>query len=240
MFSSPCSLRSTQCATLIALATAAGISRTEQPPANNASAPATPQSVHSDNFFAAQPRAYRLAATAPAPWLRPASVAATQAPPNSPEIAPVADPTHDTSPPSCAAAPDATLAPFPPALATVSVFFAPPAPTLSTPKHSLPFAIGPPRCGTPTRLRAAGTELPGDSPASRSQISRIATVPILIFRARSAPSDKGPTSARSRSSPSSALRGANRKFPPTTPASVRAFARPRGARPVLFRHENKK
>jgi hypothetical protein len=107
-----------------------------------------------------------------------------------------------------ALAADESSPPFAPAAMSPLSFSSPAAPALSARRHSFPYAVGPPRRGIHSNLRATGTEVPGDLSARRSQVSRIARVSLLTLRAR-APraSDQGPKSAGSLFSPSSALRG---------------------------------
>lgn len=206
MFSSPCSLRSTQCAALIALAAAAGISRFESAPAKTTA----PRPVAGAQNFAAVISISRAQI-----YFAAMQTLVTQV-----HVARVTvgfEPDHATGTALldlAALAADELLPPAAPAAASPLSFSAPAAPALSARKHSFPYAVGPPRRRISTPLRAAGTEVPGDSSARRSQVSRIATVSILILRARvTRATDQGPESAGSLLSPSSALRGESGFFP---------------------------
>ncbi|MBI4625824.1 MAG: hypothetical protein HY736_21710 [Verrucomicrobia bacterium] len=213
MFSSPCSLRSTQCAALIALAAAAGISRFEPAPAN----PAMPRSAASAPDSAAVPSAsgvqfYAAAMAAFAPQFRGARVTG-----NSARDRMAGDSHLEWS----AFAPAEARPPAAPAATAPLVFPAPAAPALSVRQHSYPYAAGPPPGGIHSKLRAAGTEVPGDSSARRSQVSRIAPVSFLLRARPQRATDRGPGSARSNFPPSSALRGE----PGFLPREFRAGAR---------------
>jgi hypothetical protein len=231
MYSSPCSLRSTQCATLIALAAAAGISRTEQPQTTYEPAQNNQQVAHAGTFFATPTRGFHFASTSPAPWFRPTVIAAPQEIRPCPENASPTHPVGDDKSPPCAPVPCVTLVPGPSEPSIVLALLPPHTPALSARKHSYPYAVGPPPCGTHPQLRAAGTEVPGDSPACRNQVSRIARVSNLIPQQR-APraTDQSPKSA-GQLSPRIPPCAANRNFRQLTPAFVRAFARPRSAAP---------
>jgi len=191
MFSSPCSLRSSTCATLIALATAAGISRFEPPPAHTA---------------ASLPAIIRvLAAVAKPPQVPsyPLSIAAcAQAGPTAPRT--LSAWAGETLAPPAATASAAGWSPTPCAIETEISFFDWAGAVPTAREHSYPYAVGPPRRGTDTPLRAAGHAWPGDSSARRSQVSRIAHVYVLtVVAPLTRPSSFLPRSA-SRFSPASA------------------------------------
>lgn len=214
MFSSPCSLRSTQCAALIALAAAAGISRFEPAHAK----PNAPNPIVGTRTFAvvtsvSRAQFYFAAIQALAPRFR------------------VSHPTFDFERADATGRSHlemfalAPVASWPPAAASPAPplnFGAPTVSALSARNHSFPYAVGPPPRGIHCKLRAAGIEVPGGSPVRRGQVSRIAPFSFLIFQAR-APraTDCGPRSAESLPAPNSALRGE----PESLPRHVRPPAR---------------
>lgn len=193
MFHSPCSLRSSTCATLIALAAAAGISRIE-PAAAKPLAPL--QAV------------IRVLATASRQTFAhtyPISLAACAQPVQCRQSVfslEAADPVP------AAALAGVVDCPASPTLVEAEISFfghVDAAPTAQ--KHSYPYAVGPPECGTENPIRAAGNALPGDSPARRSPCSRIAPVFVSKFPALLARQfDSGRLSAESNFLPDSALR----------------------------------
>jgi hypothetical protein len=203
MFSSPCSLRSAQCATLIALAAAAGISRFEPAPAKPTASLRAIVSV--------------LAAVAKSPQAPsyPVSLAACA------HTAPIAQTTLAASavatlPPLAAASPATGWSPAPSAIEIDITFFNWVGAVPTARQHSYPYAVGPPRRGSHLPLRVAGNALPGDSSTRRSQVSRIARV--FIFELSAPPmrlADSGPKLAESISSPGSALRGEPENSPPS-------------------------
>jgi len=191
MFVSPCSLRSAQCAALIALATAAGImrvevvearssaSRTTKPEANRATRVELPRLAPTARFH--------VAFDAVAPWLALFHVAAQLA----------AESPAETPPPHPAAASPAPL-PFPPRLRG--------GPTAR--QHSYPYAVGPPAHGIASPTRADDTLRSTDSAARRIAVSRVVDVSLSSFLARwTRRETPGPKLAGTFSSPSSALRG---------------------------------
>jgi hypothetical protein len=190
MFTSPCSLRSPACAALIALATVAGISRFEPAPVK----PAAPEAAENETTATktqTQSRAqiYLAAFTA----LSPQPCAAL------PRLD-LDSADGDSAAALLALAPDESWPPAPPAEATSQFPFTWTAAMPTVREHSYPYAVGPPRRGIhEAKLRAAGLARPGDSPARRSPVSRIARV----FIARSHASLTRPLAPR----PSSALRG---------------------------------
>lgn len=191
MFVSPCTLRSTQCAALIALATAAGImrvevaearssdSRTTKPETNLASRLELPRSPQTARF--------EVTFDAVAPWLALFQVAAQH---------PAESPAGIAAPQTSAAS--AAPLPFPPRLCC--------GPTAR--QHSYPFAVGPPAYDTTHATRADDTSVSPDSTARRIVVSRVAAVSLSSFSARlTRLGTPGPTLAGTFSSPSSALRG---------------------------------
>lgn len=206
MFSSPCSLRSPTCATLIALAAAAGISRFEPAPARSV-AP-----------LPAIIRVLAAAAKAPQAHTYPVSIAACA------QAAPIAQMTlaasaAETPVPLAAESPAPGWSPTPSAIESDISFFCWVGAVPTARQHSYPYAVGPPRHGIPTPLRVAGNALPGDSSTRRSQVSRIARVSPKISSAHVIRTEgRGSKLARLSSGPSSALRG--------EPALLSCFANP--------------
>ncbi len=176
MFASPCSLRSTQCATLIALAAAAGISRFEPAPAK----PSAPQAIGASQTVVVSTPIFRLR-------FYPAAMQALAPPVHI--LRGIYDferglTTGFASLDFTALAPAEMRPPVDPAAEAPVTFVAPTAPALSTRKHSHPYAVGPPTGGIEQPLRAAGTAVPGDSSARRSQVPRIARVFLSFSSAR--------------------------------------------------------
>lgn len=191
MFISPCSLRSTQCAALIALATAAGIARVEVAEARGESS----RSTKPETNLATRVEVPRFGQTAPfqvafdaiAPWLAFLQIAALG----------VADGESEVSAPLPAVT-RATPLPFPSRLRC--------GPTAR--QHAYPFAVGPPPDVTQPTSRADDTSVSADSAARRTAVSRVVAVSLLSLSARlTRLGIPGPTLAGTFSSPSSALRG---------------------------------
>ncbi len=216
MFASPCSLRSTQCAALIALATAAGIMRVEVAEARSSDSrttkPETNLATRIELPRSAQTARFEVAFDAVAPWLALFQVAA-QLSAESP--AAIAAPLSSTAP--------AAPLPFPPRLCC--------GPTAR--QHSYPFAVGPPARDHAFQPLAAGTYVPGDS-AARGLLVRLVS--------RVAPLDEGSSLARAtrRFDLSAATAGSpiENGIEPcaltqaTSPIAARSStARPRGQRP---------
>lgn len=218
MFVSPCSLRSTQCAALIALAAAAGImrvevaearssaSRTMKPEARLAARVELPQSAPSARF--------QVALDAVAPWFALFQIAA-QLPAELP--AEIAAPRPSTAP----------TAPFPfPARLRCG---------LTARQHSYPFAVGPPAHGSASSTRADDTSLSTDSAARRIAVSRVVAVSLSSFSARQTRlGTPGPKLAGMFSSPSFALRGdpVALRLPSARPAAFGLPPRRPAARPT--------
>jgi hypothetical protein len=226
MFSSPCSLRSAQCATLIALAAAAGISRFEPAPAKPAVGVMAIVSMLAAVAKTPQTPAYpvSIAACAHAAPIAQMTLAASAAE----TVAPFA---------LAAEAPAAGWTPTPPAIESEISFFDWVGAVPTARQHSYPYAVGPPRRGTDTPLRAAGHALPGDSPARRSQVSRIARVSEFHFASGAhvtRTADSGPASAESFSPPSSAPRGELEFLPNQVRPLVRFAASAWGAAAFLL------
>ena len=187
MFSSPCSLRSAQCATLIALAAAAGISRFEPAPAKPMAGVAAIVSMLAAVATTPQTPAYpiSIAACAHAAPRAQMTLAASAA---------------ETFAPLSAEAPAASWSPTPLAIKTEISFFDCARAVPAARKHSYPYAVGPPRHGIDNPLRVAGNALPGDSSTRRSQVSRIARVSEFHFASGAhvtRTADSGPASAES-------------------------------------------
>ena len=172
MFLSPCAVRSTQCAALIALAAAAGIARVETS-APTAKPTTTPSAILASRpgtstlafFFGSSPTAARWAHQfqAIAWWLAFDTAQKCDAVPSG-EIDPPGD---AMTIPECA----------PPPLVIVHLarrFTASPTRSLGCMQHRLPFAVGPPAQGA-LHPNAVGTRVPGDLAAvglSRKWVAR--------------------------------------------------------------------
>jgi len=215
MFLSACSLRSTQCAALIALAAAAGISRFEHEPEHSAAKhpdAAPRRAATAESIFAGN----RSLTFASVRWLQ--SAAETLIAIFAPEPArPVAndhagDASSRGSPaPSPFLATDPSLAPPPPAISGALAFSSEPPRPLTARDHAWPHAVGPPRCGTSHQkiLRVAGTAVPCDSTPRRmsaSTVSRIAGFDFHFVARESRALSVGPESAAPQVSPSFVLR----------------------------------
>jgi hypothetical protein len=233
MLSCACSLRSTQCAALIALATAAGISRFE--PASggaNERATDTPTVTRAEGGQLSL-RFFRAALTALAPWF--------------PRLDPAVAASASIAPPACdqghcdqgddsgggrhaafpAASPSRSL-PVLDLVASPSMPFPACAPGPSARNHSFPFAVGPPDARAANR-RVAGTAVPGDSAARRRLVEEFAADSLVAACAARAPSPS-PELDGPLSNPSFALRGKPELSPAFEPcgascadANVRRF-----------------
>lgn len=200
MFSCACSLRSTQCAALIALATAAGIMRIEptlpEAPASpvagkQGSAMESRGSENAPNYFQASIERH-------APWIKLMEFATEVVGED------VASVTSFTAPPC-----------FAPGVFSPRVAF----PALSARQHSYPFAVGPPHCEFIWNPRVADTSVSGDSATRRMLVSRVAAQLSARSSARLTRNENPvPPSARAFFKPSSALRGEPEDFFPRHPA----------------------
>jgi len=201
MFPCVCSLRSTQCAALIALATVAGISRFE---------PAHDSRVTPERPVAVQRKIVERKASFSA-QVYPVSMHSLAALVYAPQADFRLDHKNEGGGGAgigMAAELTETLAPGPRVFEAVANYFGSPVVKPTARGHSYPYAVGPPRCGIHSNLRAVGTEVPDDSPARRWQDLRIVTVSTLTGCApRRRTTDSGPTLAGSPFSPSCALRG---------------------------------
>lgn len=191
MFSCACSLRSTQCAALIALAAAAGIMRVE--PAR-AERPATPpraaeHTAEGDPFLLSLTERRFQYASEFAPWLMFHLAAGLMA-----EAAEAAS-VSSVPPP---AADDANLH-FPSPPDTVGP---------SAQRHSYPFAVGPPQHRPTSNPRVDDTLVSGDFVTCGSLVSRVASCPTAASNARlTRDRTPAPMLVRVLSRPGSALRG---------------------------------
>lgn len=206
MFPCACSLRSTQCAALIALAAAAGIMRIERPPSENGLNSFTPRTTESVAVSVELEKGNRNAhyefANAFAPWLRLAQLAA--------ELSALSDAESSLAPP---------VAPFVKPRFSVS-----PPPRLSAAQHAFPFAVGPPRPAATLLARADDTRVSRDSAARRVFVSRIADLPSANFARTSRNENRVLTGTVSVFNPSSALRGGLAGV-----SSLRRFDEPMGS-----------
>lgn len=234
MFVSPCSLRSAQCAALIALAAAAGLARTDPettsrasttPAANNVPAASRlTLDLGSDRF---DPARFTLCPTASSreafarhsPWLQPLSTLAlwflcgTE---SAPELtaATTAPTSSDPSGVDAIAGADLAARPLAPTPATAPALpRASDRPALCTLSHLMPFAVGPPaRRSTLTRSQA-GTSVPSDHASLRSPLvacfRSVCSVSFPFFSAArlACPSPFAPRPADARPRSSFALRG---------------------------------
>lgn len=184
MFPCACSLRSTQCAALIALATAAGIARMEPAFANGGAGETShPGARLADQRVttSAGGAFFQYALRVIAPWLRGAGVAASPT-----AIATIAAKTgaHDpvTSPAAVAAwRPPSNGDPYGVAIRTRFRSIAMTLPAADPDSHLIPFAVGPPRLGSIEHPCAGGTVVPRDSAAHGSPVSRIAPDPFRLI-----------------------------------------------------------
>lgn len=158
MFPSACSLRSTQCAALIALATAAGISRFE-PAAAETHSGSTAVARESATSLAAVRTAYFQFVQAFAPWLRAFERLASIDSGSAQRSSPLSSATP--------AAPDANgpFVPLPSIAAATVARTAAPLLSPSPRQHSFPYAVGPPAWNPHASVRADRTFVLGDSPA---------------------------------------------------------------------------
>lgn len=194
MFSCACSLRSTQCAALIALAAAAGIMRIETAHPEAPEAPRNSEGVSATEVVvsAESARYYHASAENQAPWLRLIELTTDVANEAVAEVTWVTAPSIRSSGRFTSADDVVTLSPR---------------------QHSYPFAVGPPDRGSTWIRRVADTRVSGDSAARRTFFSRVAAVWLVGF---SAPllrhENRVPFLAREFFEPSSAPRGEPEDF----------------------------
>ncbi len=186
MFVSPCSLRSTQCAALIALAAAAGIARVDVERTFSASGmdgvgrrtASTPAATHHVGASVGGFGFFELTKTSTTPWLH--QVAAFAAWLFNPATSAAGSDTRNAGGatnncPMESAAELAALAPPLPQESAV-VYFDRPCAALCTHSHLLPFAVGPPLSGANSTPNAAGTSVPGDSAANGASVLSVSRV----------------------------------------------------------------
>jgi hypothetical protein len=228
MFPSVCSLRSAQCAALIALAAAAGISRFE---------PAESAPVESTN---STPSVTRTTPSRPAHTFRTAllqlfgrvfhcdvlTLSALVGAPSPQELSPSNVVSPNVTPPAAR-----HVESFPPPLTfapadTRPAFPRPPAfSPLSVRLHVIPFAVGPPAYETAANPPAACTHVLGDSSACRPSVSRIAPLSVRFVVAPSARLRRPAlTLAGPLSAPSLTLRGG--PSPLRLPSALPGFPSP--------------
>lgn len=205
-----CSLRSTQCAALIALAAATGIARVEwkKPVANSAARASQSEMTDPATTIVPKPlRRYEIAAGAVAPWLQfwVIEVALANRHPLDADTG-----THGENGPHSqpieAWREGATNLGSTLKLARPE-FFAWSQPLPTARGHSFPFAVGPPpRAARYSNHRAVGTEVPGDSAARVGLLQRLAHVSSL-FCAPTPALCLSPRLAGQYLNPSFALRG---------------------------------
>lgn len=176
MFVSPCSLRSTQCAALIALATVAGIARVETSPQPNGAANGAESNTLTASATRPASPCFTLAPTSPAPWLHPFATLAlwflSADDRTGPHLAVATASSPDQAPVT------ATLLtpPNPPAETTEPSVFHRSAPRVASGSrsHLIPFAVGPPPSPLTPNLRANGTPVPTVDFARRLFVSPVA------------------------------------------------------------------
>jgi hypothetical protein len=206
MFPCACSLRSTQCAALIALAAAAGIMRIEPPPAPMAETPARQPIRQSAQIEWGKQRMEVRAATEIF-RLQLRSLL---------ELAASCDAFETCSP----------LPGFVACRACAAAYSVPPAAAPSARQHSFPFAVGPPADGAILDPRAADIEVSGDLAARRSTRFRVAVCFVLLFAALTQRDAHRTTeSAGSAFDPSLALRDEPGSFPPRLSSIILAALR---------------
>ncbi len=234
MFVSPCSLRSAQCAALIALAAAAGLARTgpettsristapsetNVPVASRLTLDLGSDRVDPAHFNLCPRSSYRDAFARPSPWLQPLSTVAlwflcgTE---SASDLTAATKAPTSSGPSGVDALAGAAVADLPlaPTLATAPAFprFSD-RPALCTLSHLMPFAVGPPAFGTQNNRRVAGTSVPSDLASLRSLLFacfrsvRSVSLPFFSVARLACPSLSAPRPADASHRPSSALRG---------------------------------
>lgn len=191
MFISACSIRSAQCAALIALATAAGISRFEPVTQAEPDPASTTQSV-------TRTAPKRAVFTYPARLLACFRLFFA----GSVSLPSFSASTPTTSIPADPAAPDIGHPEFwfetapvaapvsAPVVCATSFHRSPDSTDIGVRQHRFPFAVGPPTYGATITPRAARTRVLGDSPACRMSASRVASSSVLFARFLSAPFER--------------------------------------------------
>ena len=243
MFVSPCTLRSTQCAALIALAAVAGIARVETP--RPAPPPDQTSTAHTHGRQRSQPLERLVGFAAPtwtSAWLQPlASVALWFLSGNETRAASELNAATTSTLPSAAhaAVPPAVAASLHPDLALVTSALAHPAeprPALCARAHLIPFAVGPPARAVNLPHRAVGTAVPADDTVRCSSIFPSAFLPSCFIARLACPEFSDLHLVGLSISPSSALRGkpARLSAPLDLRPSLGVSARPGRRSPLLF------
>lgn len=168
MLTSVCSMRSAQCAALIALATAAGIVRVEPVRVGGShAAPELFRPTAGEALSLAKPTRFHVAAEHQAPWMASFATLAAWC-----LSSPSSDPVSDPDVKRCAQiwlevseAPAGIEAPICSAFGRCVTA---PGKAPSSREHHFPYAVGPPRRDGQLPLRAEGTYVPSDSAARRS------------------------------------------------------------------------
>lgn len=182
MFPSPCSIRSTQCAALIALAAAAGIARIESSATQTASHPASDVRASvsvarcDDNYFRAAIHVFGA-------WLRlfeSVAVTATSVDEGS-SVQPSRSGHHSGHVLGVCERAYGHIVLRAAAHSSYPDFALP---TLSARKHQIPFAVGPPPRVAHSIPRVDGTPVPGDSTPRGRLVSRVVPIFDSSFVAR--------------------------------------------------------
>ena len=170
MFLFACSLRSTQCAALIALATAAGVARIEPAQTTARSRPDFPECTPiSISVSIAHSRESAIRSLAP--WFRVIEMLTQHS-----TVTAAAAQQHEAATPSALSTGLSFLSSADSLTALVSgrwAFVLPPRSEsgLSAQEHGFPFAIGPPSSQASFNPRASGTRVPADLAARRKYVS---------------------------------------------------------------------
>ena len=233
MFISPCSLRSTQCAALIALAAVAGIARVEttrQAPAASP-APAPVRQIHPSLTSLNQGASYAVP-TSTAPWLQPAATLALWFLSGSDLHAGTDDrvsvPAFRTALHVALPSTGADCLPDPASCAPSLGRRTTPRPAFCTRTHLIPFAVGPPACGLSLPPRPVGIAVLADHTVRDLSVAPSA-FSFFRFDARLAcPEFSGLIRVGPSFSPCFALRGKPARLPATLSChpSLGASARP--------------
>jgi hypothetical protein len=177
MFLYPCSLRSAQCATLIALAAAAGVARVEPSSHRPTSEPTASARSSSALELLARPNQLLARNSAAVPgedlavcWIAHWFLQNLEYPATTPGTGQDPAGGHDTA----VAFQRTTLRTAPTGSAAIARHQVPSLLPPSVTPHLLPFAVGPPFHRTPLDPNAVGTPVPGDSTVARSSLTLVA------------------------------------------------------------------
>ena len=178
MFVSPCTLRSTQCAALIALAAAAGIARVEATGANKPSEEGSRNISLLSLRSATKTNAFELAANVSAPWLNRVAAFAVwclggKVPDSSCLSYARAESNDGPAPAVAVLAHNGTSTAVPPAQAALPRHSSHLIPLGRVP-YFFPFAVGPPFRSCHLPPNAVGTYVPGDSTANGCSVPKVA------------------------------------------------------------------